>query len=167
LITSIIVAKASNNAIGINGDLPWHLPADLKHFKKSTAGHHVIMGRKTFESLKKPLPGRTHIVVTTNRQYKVPDGHLVVNSIEEALKIGNNKGLDKIFILGGAEIYKLALPFTQEMIITEIETEPEADTFFPEFENRNWEITESEHHKMDKENPYNYAFVIYRKKEHS
>lgn len=165
MITSIIVAKASNNAIGINGDLPWHLPADLKHFKKTTAGHHVIMGRKTFESLKKPLPGRTHIVVTTNLHYKVPDGHLVVHSLEEGLKIGSNKELDKIFILGGAEIYKLALPFSQEMIITEIDTKPKADTFFPEFENKNWEITDLERHKKDEDNPFNYAFVVYRRRE--
>jgi dihydrofolate reductase len=165
LITSIIVAKASNNAIGINGDLPWHLPADLKHFKNTTAGHHVIMGRKTFESLKKPLPGRTHIVVTTNQNYKVPEGHLVVHSLEEGLKIGSTKGLDKIFILGGAEIYKLALPFSQEMIITEIDTKPEADTFFPEFENNNWEIIDLESHKKDKDNPFNYAFIVYKRKE--
>jgi dihydrofolate reductase len=95
----------------------------------------------------------------------VPDGHLVVHSLEEGLKIASNKELDKIFILGGAEIYKLALPFSQEMIITEIDTKPEADTFFPEFENKNWEITDLEKHKKDRDNPFNYAFVVYRRRE--
>lgn len=164
MITSIIVAKATNNAIGLNGDLPWRLPADLKHFKNTTAGHHVIMGRKTFESLKNPLPGRTHIVITSNFNYKVPEGHEVVHSFEDALGIGRQKKLNKIFILGGAEIYKLALPYSQEMIITEIEAKPEADTFFPDFDIKDWVITEANNHRKDKKNQFDYAFVTYKRK---
>tara|TARA_R110001592_G_scaffold96331_2_gene276667 strand:+ start:55067 stop:55570 length:504 start_codon:yes stop_codon:yes gene_type:complete len=164
LITSIIVAKATNNAIGLNGDLPWRLPADLRHFKSTTAGHHVIMGRKTFESLNKPLPGRVHIVITSNLNYTVPDGHLVVHSLEEALAIGMKKKLEKIFILGGAEIYKLALPYSQEMIITEIDAMPDADTFFPIFDTKNWEITDTSSHNKDENNRFDYAFVTYKRK---
>lgn len=164
MIISIIVAKASNNAIGLKGDLPWRLPADLKHFKKTTAGHHVIMGRKTFDSFKKPLPGRTHIVITSNLKYTVPEGHEVVHSLEEAIAIGEEKNLDKIFILGGAEIYKLALPYSHEMIITEIEASPVADTFFPHFEKKDWVISEKSFHKKDEINPFNFAFVTYKRR---
>tara|TARA_R110000868_G_scaffold59941_1_gene183713 strand:+ start:12267 stop:12770 length:504 start_codon:yes stop_codon:yes gene_type:complete len=164
LIISIIVAKATNNAIGLKGDLPWRLPADLKHFKKTTAGHHVIMGRKTFETLNKPLPGRTHLVITSNHNYKVPEGHEVVHSLEEAIAIGKEKGLEKIFILGGAEIYKLALPYSQEMIITEIEAFPEADTYFPDFDKENWVIFDKSIHHKDENNPFDFAFVTYRRK---
>lgn len=164
MIVSIIVAKATNNAIGLKGDLPWRLPADLKHFKKTTAGHHVIMGRKTFETLQKPLPGRTHLVITSNRNYSVPEGHKVVHSLEEAIAIGKEKELEKIFILGGAEIYKLALPYCHEMIITEIDAYPEADTYFPDFEKGDWVICDKSNHPKDENNPFNFAFVTYRRK---
>lgn len=165
MIVSIIVAKATNNAIGLKGDLPWRLPADLKHFKNVTSGHYVIMGRKTFESLKNPLPGRTHIVISSNTNYRVPEGHEVVHSLEAGLTIAKQKNLDKIYILGGAEIYKLALPFCQEMIITEIEAEPEADTFFPDFNHQDWTITEKSSHSKDTKNPFNYSFVTYKRKD--
>lgn len=163
MIVSIIVARASNDAIGINGELPWHLPSDLRHFKKTTIGHHVVMGRKTFVLLGKPLPGRPHIVVTNNPDFKVPEGHHVVHGIEEALQIGKAKGLEKLFILGGAEIYKLALPFTDEMIITEIDASPDADTFFPKFDPGDWQIVHKETIKKDDKNQYDHAFVTYKR----
>ncbi|WP_162343940.1 dihydrofolate reductase [Cyclobacterium salsum] len=165
MTVSIIVAKATNNAIGKNGELPWHLPSDLSHFKKTTSGHHVIIGRKTFTSLGKPLPGRTHIVVTRNRDFKVPEGHFVAHHLEEALHIGKSRNLEKIFILGGANIYKEALPFTHEMIITEIEASPDADTFFPEFNRNEWEVVDKVMVEKDDKNPYKHAFVTYRRKE--
>ncbi|MFC4872940.1 dihydrofolate reductase [Negadavirga shengliensis] len=161
---SIIVAKAKNNAIGLDGRLPWHLPSDLKHFKKTTSGHHVILGRKTFESLGKPLPGRTHIIVTKNKNFTPPPGQYVAHSIEDAINIAKSKELDRIFILGGAEIYKLALPLADEMIITEIETLPEADTFFPEFDREKWQIKSREHVPKDDQNKFDHAFVTYIRK---
>ncbi|MBD3627198.1 dihydrofolate reductase [Cyclobacterium sp.] len=163
MIVSIIVARASNDAIGINGKLPWYLPSDLRHFKNTTKGHHVVMGRKTFVSLGKPLPGRPHIVVTSNTSFEVPEGHYVAHSIEEALQIGRSKELEKLFILGGAEIYKLALPFTDEMIITEIDACPEADTFFPKFDSKEWQIVQKETIEKDDKNKFDHAFVTYKR----
>lgn len=121
------------------------------------------MGRKTFVNLGKPLPGRPHIVVTSNSDFKVPEGHYVAHGITEALDIGRSKGLEKIFILGGAEIYKLALPLTDEMIITEIDARPEADTFFPEFDPEVWEKVHQEKVRKDEKNPFDHTFVTYRR----
>lgn len=136
---SIIVAKGENNVIGKDNDLPWHLPSDLKHFKEATKGHHVVMGRKTFESLPKPLPGRTHYVISRNTAYQVPAGHAVFPSLKDAFLAAKEKGLDQLFILGGAEIYKEALPHAHELIITEVHAHPEGDTFFPEIPLDKWE----------------------------
>ncbi|HSI76822.1 MAG TPA: dihydrofolate reductase [Lunatimonas sp.] len=165
MVKSIIVAKATNNAIGVNNNLPWHLPSDLKHFKQTTSGHHVIMGRKTFESLGKPLPGRTHIILTRNESFRAPKGHYVVHSLEEAFDIGKSKNLDKIFILGGAEIYGMALPFTDELIITEVHANPEADTFFPPIDPDQW--VEKSRERIDKKNTadeFDLDFVVYHRK---
>ncbi|EON75821.1 Dihydrofolate reductase [Lunatimonas lonarensis] len=144
---SIIVAKGENNVIGKDNDLPWHLPSDLKHFKETTKGHHVVMGRKTFESLPKPLPGRTHLVITRNKEYIVPEGHHVFSSLEDAIDFATEKNLSQIFILGGAEIYKEALPYTDELIVTEVHAKPEGDTFFPELNPVEW--VESDRKKVD------------------
>ncbi|MEX2512654.1 MAG: dihydrofolate reductase [Cyclobacteriaceae bacterium] len=161
---SIIVAKAKNNGIGLDGGLPWHLPSDLRHFKKTTAGYHVLMGRKTFESLGKPLPGRTHIVVTKNPSFKVPLGHFVVHGVKEAIKMGESLGLEKLMVLGGAEIYQQAIPLADEMIITEIDAKPEADTFFPAFDEQDWAKVKEEFVPMDEKNPFNHTFVTYIRK---
>lgn len=165
MVKSIIVAKATNNAIGLNNDLPWRLPSDLKHFKQTTSGHHVIMGRKTFESLGKPLPGRTHIILTRNESFRAPDGHYAVRNLEDAFSIGKSKKLDKIFILGGAEIYEMALPFTDELIITEVHSSPEADTFFPTIDTDQW--FEKSRERIDKKNTndeFDLDFVVYLRK---
>ena len=140
LKVSIIVAVAKNNVIGKDNKLPWHLPEDLKHFKKKTEGHHLIMGRKTYESMGNPLPNRTSIVITRNKNYTVPPGHYVVHNLEAALEVGKKKDLPQVFILGGAEIFKLAIPLVDEMIITEIHARPEGNTFFPEWDKSKWEI---------------------------
>jgi len=161
---SIIVAKAQNNVIGKDNQLVWKLSGDLQHFKKTTLGHHVIMGRKTFESMGKPLPGRTSIVITRNPGYQVPTPHHVVHSLEEALEITQQKGLEQVFILGGAEIFKLTLPLTDEMIITEVYASPEGDTFFPAIEDSHWKKVSEEKHIKDEKNEYNYSFVTYIKK---
>ena len=161
---SIIVAKARNNVIGKDNQLVWKLSGDLQHFKRTTLGHHVIMGRKTFESMGKPLPSRTSIVITRNKDYQVPSPHHVVHSLDEALKIAENKGLEQAFILGGAEIFKLALPLVHEMIITEVDASPEGDTFFPSVDYSEWEKVSEERRFKDEKNEYDYTFVIYRRK---
>lgn len=160
---SLIVAKARNNVIGKDNQLVWKLSGDLQHFKRTTLGHHVIMGRKTFESMGKPLPGRTSIVITRNKDYQVSSPHYVVHSLDDALKIAEEKGLEQAFILGGAEIFKQALPLTNEMIITEVDAAPDGDTFFPSVDYSNWEKVSEESHSKDEKNEYNYTFVIYKR----
>lgn len=160
---SIIVAKAKNNVIGKDNQLVWKLSGDLRHFKRTTLDHHIIMGRKTFESMGKPLPGRTSIVITRNKDYQVPSPHYAVHSLDEALEVARSKGLEQVFILGGAEIFKLALPLTDEMIITEVDASPEGDTFFPPVDYSQWEKFWEESHSKDETNEYNYTFVTYKK----
>ncbi|WP_114751246.1 dihydrofolate reductase [Pleomorphovibrio marinus] len=161
---SIVVAKGENGVIGKENGLPWHLPSDLRHFKKTTSGHHVIMGRKTYESLGKPLPGRTHIVVTRDSSYQMPKSHYVVNTLEEAFNIGKSLGLDKIFVLGGAEIYKISLPHSDEMVITEVKASPDGDTFFPEVDFNKWEEVSREQVLKDEKNEHAHDFVVYKRK---
>ena len=157
---TIIAAIANNNALGINNKLIWHLPEDLKRFKRVTTGHHVIMGRKTFESLGKPLPNRTTIIITRNKNYKV-NNCLVVNSLDEALK--NAKQDKNPYILGGAEIYKLAMPIADKLDLTIVHHEFEADAFFPEIDTSIWKETSRKNFKADEMNKYDYSFVTYEK----
>lgn len=164
---SIIVAKAKNNVIGKDNQLPWHLPEDLKHFKRKTEGHHLIMGRKTFESMGKPLPNRTSIVITRNKNYKVPPGHHVVHDLEAALEIARDKNLQQVYVLGGAEIFKLAFPLVDEMVITEIHATPDGNTFFPVFDESQWEIKSKSDFLKDENNPYDYSFVTYHKRKNT
>jgi len=161
---SLIVAKAKNNVIGKDNGLVWKLSADLRHFKNTTTGHHLIMGRKTFESTEKPLPNRTSVVVTRNENYDIPEGHLVVTDLKDALNLCKQKGLAKIFISGGGEIYKIALPLVDEMIITEVDAQPEGDTFFPEVNWSNWQEISREHHEADEKNEYSFDVVVYRRR---
>ena len=128
---TMIAAAAENNALGKDGDLVWHLPDDFKRFKKLTTGHHIIMGRKTFESFPKPLPNRTHIVITRNRDY-TKEGCIVVHNLEDALKIA--EGDTQPFIIGGGEIYKLALNASEKIELTRVHDTFEADAFFPEID---------------------------------
>ncbi|UCE94411.1 MAG: dihydrofolate reductase [Flavobacteriaceae bacterium] len=159
---TIIAAVAKNNALGKNNDLIWKLPADLKRFKNITRGHHVIMGRKTFESLGKPLPNRTTIIITRNPDYTV-EGCIVVDSLEKAIL--EAKSDDNPYILGGGEIYKQALAYADIMDITEVHHSfDEADTFFPEIDFSKWEEIKREDHKADEHHKYDYSFVTYKKK---
>ncbi len=157
---TIIAAIANNNALGINNKLIWHLPEDLKRFKRVTNGHHVIMGRKTFESLGKPLPNRTTIIITRNKNYKA-NNCIVVNSLDEALK--NVKQDKNPFILGGAEIYKLAMPIADKLDLTIVHHEFEADAFFPEIDTSIWKEKSREKFKADEMNKFDYSFVTYEK----
>lgn len=149
-----------NRLIGKDNDLVWHLPNDLKHFKNLTAGHAIIMGRKTFESLGKPLPKRTNIIVTRNSDFKA-EGCLVCNSIEEAIKLASED--PQPFIVGGAEIYKLALPLAHTMELTRVHGEYEGDTWFPEWEDKNWKLVSEESHQADEKHEVAYTFYRYKR----
>ncbi|WP_373496402.1 dihydrofolate reductase [Aquiflexum sp.] len=160
---SIIVAKAKNNVIGKDNQLVWKLSSDLRLFKKLTTGHHIIMGRKTYESVGKPLPNRTSIVITRNEDFKVPEGHFVFHSLEDAIKLCISKNLGQVFIIGGAEIYRQTLPICDELIVTEVDAYPQGDAYFPDIESNKWEEISREHFKKDEKNEYDFDFVIYKR----
>jgi len=155
MIISIIVAIGENNAIGKNNQLLWHMPADLRHFKNKTAGHTIIMGRKTFDSVGKPLPNRRNIIVT--RQNITIPGCEVVKSIDDAIALC--KGEDEVFIGGGAEIYREAIDKTDRIYLTIIHKIFDADTFFPEIDFTQWVETEREDHQPDDKNELSYSFI--------
>lgn len=156
-LISIIAAVAENRAIGIHNRLPWHLPADLKYFRNKTLGHHVIMGRKNYQSIGKPLPQRTNIVVTRDPGFDAP-GCVVVNSIGAALAAAD--GDPEVFIIGGAGIYAQSLPFADRLYLTLVHHSFEGDTYFPEFEWAQWKEISKEFHEPDERNPYPYTFVV-------
>lgn len=159
---TIIAAVAQNHALGKNNDLIWHLPNDLKRFKKITLGHHVIMGRKTFESLGKPLPNRTTIIISRKPDYTV-SGCITVNSLEEAIVAA--KADDHPYILGGGEIYQQALAYAEILDLTLVHHSfEEADTFFPEIDFSKWDEIHREDFKADENHKYDYSFVRYKKK---
>ena len=162
-MTSIIVAIAKNNVIGKSNDLPWYLPADLKHFKEITTGHTVVMGRKTFDSilarLGKPLPNRTNIVVTRDKTFESP-GAIAVNSLEEVLNFNDSQ---ELFIIGGAEIYKQSLEKADRLYVTEVDAEIDGDTYFPVIDKNIWHETSRDTYAADEKNPYDYAFVVYER----
>lgn len=153
----IVVARARNGVIGSNNQLPWKLPADMKHFKKITMGHPVIMGRKTHESIGKPLPGRQNIVITTNQNYQAPECE-VVNSIEQAIEIAKQSNPEKICCLGGGQIFQQILPLTGKIYLTEVDAVPDGNVYF-NFDPKDWTETSSEAHQADDKNPYNYQFI--------
>ena len=156
-----MAAIAANNALGKDNQLIWHLPADLKRFKKTTLNHAVIVGRKTYESLGKPLPNRTNIVITRDKNYQV-EGCVIVNSLKEALKAAL-KVDENPFILGGAEIYKQAMQFADILDITFVHHQFEADVFFPEIDKTIWKETWREDFKADEKNKYDYSFVTFER----
>jgi len=159
---TIIVAASENNAIGKDNDLIWHLSDDLKRFKSLTSGHHIIMGRKTFESFPKPLPNRTHIVITRQENYQVPEGVIVVNSIEKAIEL--SKTDHQPFIIGGGEIYKQAMPYANTIEITRVHSTFDADTFFPEIDLSVWKETKKIPHGIDSNHAYAFTFLTYIKR---
>ena len=158
---TMIAAAAENNALGKDGDLVWHLPDDFKRFKKLTTGHHIIMGRKTFESFPKPLPNRTHIVITRNRDY-TKEGCIVVHNLEDALKIAEED--TQPFIIGGGEIYKLALNASEKIELTRVHDTFEADAFFPEIDLSKWELINEEFHEKDECHSVSFTYLTYVKK---
>lgn len=157
---SIIVAVSSNHVIGLRNRLPWHLPADLKYFKKITTGHAVIMGRKTFESMGKPLPGRKNIVITRQDDYKA-DGTFVVHSLDHASALCPPD--DESFIIGGAEIIHQSMEVVNRIYLTRIHHAFEGDTFFPEPDPGRWKEVSAESHEPDEKNAYAYTFFQYER----
>lgn len=160
----LIVAKARNQVIGKDNQLIWKLSADLKRFKNLTTGHTMLMGRKTYDSLGKPLPNRTHIIITRNSEFQAPEGHYAFTSLEEAIIFCNKIGVEKLFIIGGGQIYKEALPICDQLEITEVDAAPEGDTFFPEIDLNQWLETGREEFPADEKNEFPYAFVTYEKR---
>jgi dihydrofolate reductase len=159
---TIIVAASENDAIGLGNKLIWHLSNDLKRFKALTNGHHIIMGRKTFESFPKPLPNRTHVVITRQPDYKAPDGVIVVNSLEDAIDAAKND--TQPFIIGGGQIYKQAMDIADKIELTRVHANFEADTYFPKINKSVWKETENVFHKKDEAHDYEFSFLTYVRK---
>lgn len=159
---TIIVAAAENDAIGLGNKLIWHLSDDLKRFKSLTNGHHIIMGRKTFESFPKPLPNRTHVVITRQKNYKAPDGVIIVHNLEDA--IDATKQDSQPFIIGGGQIYKQAMSFADKIELTRVHHDFEADTYFPKIDDNAWRETANIFHKKDADHDYEFSFLTYERK---
>lgn len=157
----LIAAAAQNNALGKDNALVWHLPDDFKRFKALTSGHHIIMGRKTFESFPKPLPNRTHIVISRQKNY-APEGCIVVESIEEALSVSPKS--EDVFIIGGGEIYSLALPLANKIELTRVFENFNADVFFPEINLTEWELVMEEFHNKDEKHKHDFSYQTYIRK---
>jgi len=161
MVISIIVAIGNNRVVGINNSLPWKLPADMEHFKQLTMGKPVIMGQKTFESIGKPLPGRTNIILTRDKNFK-PEGCTVVYSIEEALAAAKN--FEEVMIAGGVSIYAQFLPLADRMYLTLVEGDFAGDAYFPEFDYNDWSETDRVSHSADEKNIHKYTFITLQKK---
>ena len=156
---TLIAAVGENDALGKDNQLIWHLSDDLKRFKALTKGHCMIMGRKTFESFPKPLPNRTHIVITRQKHYKVPDEVIVVQTLDDALDAAKND--PQPFVIGGGEIYNLALPFADKIELTRVHASFDADTFFPKINPKNWKETHKIFHDKDEKHDYAFSFITY------
>lgn len=162
MIISAIVAMGKNRVIGKDNQLLWHLPEEFAHFKRTTLNHHIIMGRKTYDSVGKPLPKRTSIIITRDQSLNRP-GALVVNGLEEALKLAKESGESEAFITGGAEIYKLSLPYLHKLYLTEVDCQEEGEAYFPIIDNYDWKITHSEFHEVTETNSMSWEFKLLEK----
>ncbi len=157
---SLLWAMDEKRAIGRNNQLPWHLPEDLKYFKRVTMGKPIAMGRKTYDSIGRPLPGRENIVITRSQGITI-EGCTVIHDVKGLLKRND----EELFVIGGAEIFKEILPYADRLYVTEIREEFEADTFFPEYNLSDWELIESIPGVKDEKNPYDYEFLVYQRKQ--
>ena len=158
---TLIAAAGENNELGKDNDLVWHLPDDFKRFKKLTTGHHIIMGRKTFESFPKPLPNRTHLVITRNKNYQ-KEGAVVVHSLDEALLKAQND--PQPFIIGGGEIYKIALETADKIELTRVHGSFDADTYFPKIDTEEWQLISEVKHEKDEKHNYAFSYLTYERK---
>lgn len=161
---ALIVAVAKNDVIGREGTiLPWHMLADLKRFKKLTIGNPIIMGRKTHQTIGRALPGRTNIIVTHDKSFTAEDCS-ITHSLDQALTLAKNQDTETIYIIGGGTIYEQALPLADKLYVTEVEAEPEGDTYF-RYDSDNWRETERQNHPADSNNDYDYSFVTLTKRQ--
>ncbi len=164
---AMIVAQAENRVIGRENQLPWHLPGDLKYFKEATMGKPIIMGRKTFDSIGRPLPGRLNIVITRDKDYQ-PDNVKVVHSLDEAIDMAEAQalidGVEEAMVIGGEQIYAQALAKADHLYVTQVHAEVEGDAYFPQFDLDEWLELGRESHLAEGKNPYDYSFIIYRRK---
>ena len=166
MAVSLIVAVSENGVIGRDGDLPWRLSGDLKHFKRTTMGHHLIIGRRTWDEVGQPLPGRTMVVVTRRHDLQI-EGAAIVHSLDEALEVARDD--DEPFIGGGAHIYRMALEndLVDRIYLTRIHAEVEGDTIFPNFDLEMWELVSEEHHLADEKNEHPFSFLVYERRDES
>ena len=155
---SLIAAMSENRVIGRGGHLPWRLPDDLKYFKQLTVDHTVIMGRRTFDEIKRPLDNRRNVVITRNKEFR-PHGVTVVPSLKEALAVGATE--DEVFVIGGGEIFRMSLPIASRIYLTVVHAQVEGDTFFPPFEEDPWVLSSEESHPADERNEYPFTFRRY------
>lgn len=166
MLISLIAAVAKNGVIGVKGDLPWRLPDDLKFFSKTTKGHHVVTGRKNYESIPpkfRPLPGRVNIVVTRQQDFEAP-GAVVVRSLPEAIEFAREKGETELFIIGGGDVYKQCMDIADRLYITHVDAAPEGDTFFPAIAPEQWNISEIMRHPADDVHNFAFKTCLYTKK---
>ena len=163
MIISLIVAMDERRGIGKSGKLPWHLSSDMKRFRALTMGHHMIVGRKTFQSIGKPLAGRQTIIVTRNESYK-PEGCFVVGSVHDAIVLAEERGESEAFVIGGSEIYSAALDVADRIYLTEVHAETDADAFFPEIDRDVWIEKETAHQPADDKNQYAFTFRLLEKR---
>ena len=154
-LLTLIAAMGNNRAIGLDGEMPWHLPAELQHFKRATMGKTIVMGRKTWQSIGRPLPGRQNIVVSRNSAYTAKGAELA-SSLSAAIEMANS---DEIMVIGGGQLYELALPMAQRMVLTLIDIEPEADTWFPDWDIKQWKQTRENHFQADDNNDLAFRIV--------
>ncbi len=158
MIVSIIVATDQENGIGKDNQLMWHLPKDLKFFKNTTSGHTIIMGRKTYDSVGRPLPNRRNIIITRQKDLKI-EGVEVFNELENAVKACADE--DEVFIVGGGEIYQQALPFTDKIYLTKVHQKFNSDAFFPEFNKEEWKLISKEDHEPDEKHAFSFSFLTF------
>ena len=163
MITSIIVAASENNVIGKDNRLPWHLPADLKYFKNTTWAMPIIMGRRTFESIGKPLPGRHNIVITRNKDYKA-NGATVVSNLNEAVKAAESDDVNEFFIIGGAELFNTTLDQAQKIYLTRVHASIDGDVFFPALNEEKWKLVSEKNMEADEKNEYALSFQVWEKR---
>ncbi|MFD1141901.1 dihydrofolate reductase [Larkinella insperata] len=163
MLISLIAAVAEKGVIGRENDLVWHLPDDFKYFKQTTSGHPILMGRKTFESLGKPLPNRLNVVITRNPDYQ-PAGVVVVDSLEKALEEARKTAVPEIFVIGGSEIYRQAIPFADRLYLTEVKASFDGDAWFPDFDKANWREVSRRHHPTDDRHAVAFDFVVWERR---
>lgn len=163
MMISLIVAMDEERGIGVDNGLPWHLSQDLKHFKRITMGHHLIMGRKTYQSIGEPLPGRTMIVLTRNPDFEA-EGCMVVHSLSDAYEYAESRGEDEVFVIGGASVFEQALDDADRLYLTRVHTRSESDTYFPAFDLSSWELISQTRYEQNKDNDHPFTIKYFQRR---